>query len=64
MNIIQLSKKVEELEKKQAPNNSHICLVRAGQDRDETVAQFIKDNDVKGSDKLHVIRFRSRENRI
>ena len=58
-----IERRLSLLEQKQAPTNSHVVLVRAGEDRDEVLAQFKIDNNVQGGI-IHVVRFKSRENRI
>ena len=62
MNIIQLTKKLESLEQKKAPTNSHVVLVHPGEDRDAVIAQYKIDNNVQGGI-IHVVKFVSRDNR-
>ena len=38
-------------------NNCYVCYVDVGEDRDEVVAKFKLDNNVKDGDKLHVVKF-------
>ena len=62
MNIIQLTKKLETLEQKKAPTNSHVCFVRPDEDRDDVLAKFRLDNNVQGGI-IHVVKFKHRDNR-
>lgn len=58
MNLIQLTKKLEALEQSNtAVNNSYVCYVDVGQDRDEVVERFRLDNNVQDGDIVHVVKF-------
>ena len=57
-----IEKRIKALEQKHAPANSYICYVHPDEDRDEVLAKFRLDNNVKGGI-VHVVKFVSRENR-
>ena len=62
MSANNIERRLSLLEQKQAPTNSHVVLVRAGEDRDEVLAQFKIDKNVQGGI-FHVVKFVSRDNR-
>ena len=66
MRTTNLQNRIKMLEQRVLPQsrNSYVCIVDPGKDRDEVVERFRLDNNVKGGDIVHVVRFKSRENRI
>lgn len=59
-----IEKRIKDLEQKTDPASSRnlpVCFIRSGQDKDEVLAKYHLDNDVKAGERVHVVRFISPE---
>ena len=61
MRTTNIQNRIKLLEQRVLPQsqNSYVCIVDPGKDRDEVVERFRLDNNVQDGDRLHVVVFLS-----